>query len=219
MNPFFSINDDDKLKLLKDLEALTYTFNKNEEILKKIKNRNFIGIILEGIIQIIKTDYNGNRTIIEELTDNDIFGSKISSLSNNEYTITTKDITKIIIIDYEQLIKSNNTNNYYNKFIKNLLEIIINSINDKNNRIEILTKKTIRNKLLEYFKIVSTKNKSKNIYLPFTFTDLADYLAIDRSAMTRELKNLKEEGFIEIKNKRITLLYSLFFSIFSLPPM
>ena len=197
MNPFFSINDDDKLKLLKDLEALTYTFNKNEEILKKIKNRNFIGIILEGIIQIIKTDYNGNRTIIEELTDNDIFGSKISSLSNNEYTITTN----------EQLIKSNNTNNYYNKFIKNLLEIIINSINDKNNRIEILTKKTIRNKLLEYFKIVSTKNKSKNIYLPFTFTDLADYLAIDRSAMTRELKDLKEEGFIEIKNKRITLLY------------
>lgn len=207
MNPFFNITDDDKIKLLKDLEALTYTFDKNEEILKKIKNRNFIGIILEGIIQIIKTDYNGNRTIIEELTDNDIFGSKISSLSNNEYTITTKDKTNIIVIDYEQLIKSNNTNDYYNQFIKNLLEIIINSINDKNNRIEILTKKTIRNKLLEYFKIVSTKNKSKNIYLPFTFTDLADYLAIDRSAMTRELKYLKEEGFIEIKNKRITLLY------------
>ena len=207
MNPFFNIADDDKIKLLKNLEALTYTFDKNEEILKKIKNRNFIGIILEGIIQIIKTDYNGNRTIIEELNDNDIFGSKISSLSNNEYTITTKDKTNIIIIDYEQLIKSNNTNNYYNQFIKNLLEIIINSINDKNNRIEILTKKTIRNKLLEYFKIVSHKNKSKNIYLPFTFTDLADYLAIDRSAMTRELKNLKDEGFIEIKNKRITLLY------------
>ena len=207
MNPFFNIADEDKIKLLKNLEALTYTFNKNEEILKKIKNRNYIGIILEGIIQIIKTDYNGNRTIIEELTDNDIFGSKISSLSNNEYTITTKDITKIIIVDYEQLIRSNNTNNYYNQFIKNLLEIIINSINDKNNRIEILTKKTIRNRLLEYFKIVSLKNKSKNIYLPFTFTDLADYLAIDRSAMTRELKNLKEEGFIEIKNKRITLLY------------
>ena len=207
MNPFYNIDEKSKIKLLKYLEAQTYKFNKNEEILKKISNRNFIGIITEGLIQIVKTDYNGNRTIIEELTDNDIFGSKISSLSNNEYTITTKDTTKIIIIDYEQLIKSNNTNNYYNKFIKNLLEIIINSINDKNNRIEILTKKTIRNKLLEYFKIVSTKNKSKNIYLPFTFTDLADYLAIDRSAMTRELKNLKEEGFIEIKNKRITLLY------------
>ena len=207
MNPFYNINSDYKSKLLKELEAQTYEFSKNEEILKKIKNRNYIGIILNGTIQIIKTDYNGNRTIIEELIENDIFGTKISSLSNNEYTITTKDKTKIIIIDYEQLIKANNTNNYYNQFIKNLLEIIINSVNDKNDRIEILTKKTIRNKLLEYFRIISTKNKSKNIYLPFTFTDLADYLAIDRSAMTRELKYLKEEGFIEIKNKRITLLY------------
>ena len=207
MNPFYNISDSLKLELLKELEAQTYEFNKNEEKLKKIKNRNFIGIILDGIIQITKTDYNGNRTIIEELVENDIFGTKISSLSNNEYTITTKDKTKIIIIDYEQLIKTNNSSNYYNQFIKNLLEIIINSVNDKNDRIEILTKKTIRNKLLEYFKIISTKNKSKNIYLPFTFTDLADYLAIDRSAMTRELKNLKEEGFIEIKNKRITLLY------------
>lgn len=207
MNPFYNINNNEKTSLLKELEAQTYEFKKNEEILKKIKNRNFIGIIIEGLIQVIKTDYNGNRIIIEELIENNIFGSKISSLSNNEYTITTKDITKIIIIDYDQLMKIKNSNNYYNQFIKNLLEIITNSINDKNNRIEILTKKTIRNKLLEYFKIVSTKNNSKNIYLPFTFTDLADYLAIDRSAMTRELKNLKGEGFIEIKGKRITLLY------------
>ena len=207
MNPFYNINNNEKTSLLKELEAQTYEFKKNEEILKKIKNRNFIGIIIEGLIQVIKTDYNGNRIIIEELIENNIFGSRISSLSNNEYTITTKDITKIIIIDYDQLMKIKNSNNYYNQFIKNLLEIITNSINDKNNRIEILTKKTIRNKLLEYFKIVSTKNNSKNIYLPFTFTDLADYLAIDRSAMTRELKNLKGEGFIEIKGKRITLLY------------
>ena len=100
MNPFYNINSDYKSKLLKELEAQTYEFSKNEEILKKIKNRNYIGIILNGTIQIIKTDYNGNRTIIEELIENDIFGTKISSLSNNEYTITTKDKTKIIIIDY-----------------------------------------------------------------------------------------------------------------------
>ena len=54
---------------------------------------------------------------------------------------------------------------------------------------------------------MSKKHGSKHIYLPFTFTALADYLAIDRTAMSRELKNLKDEGFIEIKNKRIDLLY------------
>ena len=56
-----------------------------------------------------------------------------------------------------------------------------------------------------FFKQISKKNKSKIIYLPYNYTDLADYLAIDRSAMYRELKNLKEEGLIEIKDKRITL--------------
>ena len=205
--PFDNINKQEKQNLLKDLEANSITFEKNELVLKKVKNNNFIGIIIYGLIQIIKTDYNGNRIIIEELEENEIFGSKISSLNNAEYSIITKEDTKIIIFDYYQILNKNSKSKYYNQFIKNLLEIIVNSINEKNNRIEILTKKTIRNKLLEYFRIVSSKNNSKNIYLPFTFTDLADFLAIDRSAMSRELKYLKEEGFIEIKNKRITLLY------------
>ena len=205
--PFDNINKQEKINLLKDLEAYSISFEKNELILKKVKNTNFIGIIVNGLIQIIKTDYNGNRIIIEELGENEIFGSKISSLNNIEYSIITKEETKIIIFDYYQIINKNSKSKYYNQFIKNLLEIIINSINEKNNRIEKKKKKTIRNKLLEYFRIVSSKNNSKNIYLPFTFTDLADFLAIDRSAMSRELKYLKEEGFIEIKNKRITLLY------------
>lgn len=206
-DPFYNIDEFDKEQLLKQLETVTFEFPKNNTILEKIKNDNFLGIIINGLLQIIKTDYNGNRTIIEELSENSMFGSRISSLSNKEYSIITKEDTKIIIIDYEQILRCNINSNYYNQFIKNLLDITINSVNSKNERIEILTKKTIRNKLLEYFRIVSSKNNSRNIYLPFTFTDLADYLAIDRSAMTRELKYLKEEGFIEIKNKRITLLY------------
>ena len=206
-NPFNSITDNQKDKLLKSLEAVTLKVKKNTSILSSIKNDNFIAIILEGRIQIIKTDYNGNRTIIEELQENGMFGTKISSLSNQEYNVITKEDTKIIMIDYERIINCDNQTSYYNQFIKNILEIIISITNEKNNRIEILTKKTIRNKLLEYFSIISKTNKSKNIYLTSTLTDLADYLAIDRCAMMRELKYLKEEGFIEVKNKKITLLY------------
>ena len=80
-----------------------------------------------------------------------------------------------------------------------------NKMTNINNRIEILSNKTIRNKLLAYFKIMSKRNNSKVIYLPYTFIDLADYLGVDRSAMYRELKNLKEEGLITIVNKKIIL--------------
>ena len=207
LNPFQNISPKNREKLLYTLESSRLTFSKNELILSNINQGNIIGIVIKGMMQIIKTDYNGTRTIIEELEENDIFGTIISPLSN-EYDILTKEESTVYIIDYDEIKKLDLENkSYYNQFIKNLLEIIILKIEERNNRIEILTKKTIRNKLLEYFNIESKKNGLRVINLPFNFTDLADYLAIDRSAMSRELKYLKEEGFIEIKNHKITLLY------------
>ena len=77
-----------------------------------------------------------------------------------------------------------------------------------NSRIELLTKKNIRDKLLTYFNILSSRSFSKTFSLPFSLTDLADYLSVDRSAMMRELSHLKNEGFIEKKGNKITLLIS-----------
>lgn len=203
---FSKISVKDRDKLLKSLESNTLNFKKNTTILSTLED-NVIGIILEGYAQIIRTDYNGNRTIIEDLEEGMIFGSAISSLASNECNIITKEDTTILLIEYDRILNSTNNCSYYNQFIKNLLDITTSMIDEKNERIEILTKKTIRDKLLEYFNITSKKHGSKIIYLPFSFTDLADYLAVDRSAMSRELGYLKEEGFIENKGRRITLLY------------
>lgn len=207
-NLFENINASSKEKLLKILEATVLVLPKNANIFKAINDTNIIGIIECGSIQIIKNDYNGNRTIVDTLEDNNIFGSIIYPISNQEYEIITKEKTKLIVIDYNIVMNYNETNHsYYNQFIKNLLKVIVTKGNEKNDRIEILTKRTIRDKLLEYFKINSQRTGSKIVYLPFTFTELADYLAVDRCAMSREMKYLKEEGFISISNKKITLLY------------
>ena len=204
---FSKISVKEKEKLLRLLETNTLSFPKNTTILSSTKD-NVIGIILEGHAQITRTDYNGNRTIIEELNEESIFGTVISSLNNDEYEIVTKIDTKVLIIDYHSILNYENTNyKYYNQFIKNLLEITTNIIEEKNERIQILTKKTIRDKLLEYFNIYSKKHATRIIYMPFSYTDLADYIAADRSAMSRELGYLKEEGFIKTKGRRISILY------------
>lgn len=206
MNDLFNnILNEHRDKILKSLEGNTLHFKKNNTILSNIKQENIIGIILEGYVQIVKTDYNGNRTIIENLYDNDIFSSKLSNISNNEYSIVTKEDTKLIILYFNEILNNELNTSYYNQFLKNLLHIMSNKMTNINNRIEILSNKTIRNKLLAYFKIMSKRNNSKVIYLPYTFIDLADYLGVDRSAMYRELKNLKEEGLITIVNKKIIL--------------
>ena len=204
---FNKISVNNQKKLLKLLEANTIFFKKDSVLSSMIKG-NIIGVVIEGYAQIIRTDYNGNRTIIEELVEGSVFGSFISSLNNNEYNVLTKEDTKIIFFDYEFIINfENNGYSYYNQFIKNLLEITTELIDEKNKKIEILTQKTIRDKLLTYFEMNFKKTGSKNIYLSSSYTDLADYLAIDRSAMSRELKNLKNEGFITTKGRKITLLY------------
>ena len=204
---FANISVKDQKKLLKLLETSVLNYKKDSVILSTVNN-NIIGIILEGKAQIIRTDYNGNRTIIEELEEESIFGTALSSLSSEECQIITKEDTKILVIDYDIIISSKNNNySYYNQFIKNLLEITTNIIDEKNNRIEILTKKSIRDKLLEYFRIYRKKHGTNIIYLPFSYTDLSDYLAVDRSAMSREIKSLKEEGFISTKGRKINLLY------------
>lgn len=202
---FYNITESEKEKILNFLEANTLKYKKNTTILSNQKNDNIIGIILEGYIQIVKTDYNGNNNIIEDLQDGAIFGTTMSSIKNTEYSLITKEDTRLVIIYFDAIVNNSLNYKYFNQFLKNLLCILLNKISINNNRIEILTNKTIRNKLLVYFKQISKKNKSKIIYLPYNYTDLADYLAIDRSAMYRELKNLKEEGLIEIKDKRITL--------------
>lgn len=215
MKIFDQINNKNQQKLLRMLESDIINVPKNNTILSTISNDNIIGIIKEGCIQIIKTDDNGNQIIIDELTTGEVFGSYIAFFNNKDYSIQTKEESEIIIIDYDILMNFNqNTKEYYNQFIKNLLTIIMSDMKKTTERLEILTRKTIRNRLLEYFNISLKNSGTKHIYLPFNFTDLAHYLAVDRSAMMRELKYMKEEKIIEVKGKKITLLTDKYSSIY-----
>lgn len=213
VNLFDGINTRNKEKLLKLFETHPLHFIKNTSILSNIQGENLIGFVSHGYLQIIKIDRNGSKTTIEEILDGDTFHTNFLSFNKSDYDIIVKEDTDLLLIDYESILKVEEVNKeHYIQFMKNLLQITSLKIEEKNERIEILTQKTIRNKLLEYFSIASSKHGSKFIYLPFNFMDLADYLAVDRCAMSRELKNLKEEGFIEIKGKRITLLYDKYSS-------
>jgi len=207
-NPFDGISRSQINKLFELLETHTYKFKKNQEILPTLKNANIIGIVLSGSAQINYIEYNGNEIAMEELTIGSVFGSNVSATNDENCRILAKEDSEILVIDYFKLLNPKNLHHiYFNIFFRNLFDILNTKLKDRNERIRILEKKQIREKLLEYFEIEHKKSHSRNIYLPFHFKDLADYIAVNRSAMFRELKNLKEEKFIEVKDRRITLLY------------
>lgn len=216
LSPFNEITTRNKEKLLRSLRADTISVKKNVNICNLVTDKNSICIVIDGYIKITRINSNGNEIIIDELKEDDVFGSYISYIDNPEYNITTLEDTNLIIVDINEIINfKENTKSYYNTFVKNLFLIYNEILKNKTDRIEILSKRTIRNKLLEYFNIERKKFSSNNIYLPFSFQALADYIGVDRSAMSRELRYLKEEGFIEIKGKRITL-FLWFFSYYFL---
>ncbi len=205
---FENITLRDKEKIFKLLEANTFAYKKGTVILSNIKNESILAIIEEGSIQIVRNDYDGNRIIIDDLKKNQILGSVIFPIADENYEVVAKEDTKLIMIDYNRITDSDVTKcTFYNQFIKNLLRLISEVVYERNERIEILTQKSIRDKLLEYFKIQTKKAGFKTFTMPMTFTELADYLAVDRSAMSRELSNLKDEGFVKVSKRKVTLLY------------
>ena len=208
LSPFENLSTNQINKLFHILGVHIYNFKKNQEILPTIKYENILSIILHGHAQIINIEYNGNEIIMENLYKDDIFGTNISA-TNSEYTqIIAKEDTKVLVIDYDKLVNPLNLKyTYFNIFLMNIFDIINTKFREKNERVKILEKKQIREKLLEYFEIEHKKTRQRNIYLPFSFRDLADYLAVNRSAMFRELRHLKDEKFIEVNDRKITLLY------------
>ena len=154
----------------------------------------------------IRYDYNGNRSIIESLEENSIFGKMFSYLDNEVSIIATSEC-EILLFDYELLMKRCKNNcTCHVKIMDNILELLSSKIMSLNERVEVLSKRSIKDKLLCYFDLIAKRKGKKSFYLPLSYTELADYISVDRSAMMREIKNLKDDGIISSNGKKLTLI-------------
>lgn len=184
-------------------------FKKNDVITNYMEKRKQICILISGSADLIRYDLNGNKNIIENYNKESIFGEAFYPVNtNNELFVQATEDCEVISFLYDDIrIKCKSNCKYHSILVSSLLDLVLNNSIHQNMRIEILSKRTIRDKLLSYFSLLSTKSFSKNIVLPFSLTDLADYLSVDRSAMMREIKSLINEGFISKNGNKIKILY------------
>lgn len=202
---FENINEQDIKKIINKLDGRKMTFRKGTTVMSNISNINEIGLISRGSCDLLKYDLNGNITILDSLKENEIFGSLFSASTEYSSVITTSE-SEIIYFNINTILdKCIKKENHSDKLIYNMMMFLNKKITDLNNRIEILTKRTTREKIMKYFENECNKKASTHFYLNISYTHLADFLSVDRSAMTREIKHLKEEGFIEIIGKKITI--------------
>ena len=202
---FQEIESFDIFKMIKCFDGKIMSYKRDSTILSNVTNSNIMGVVLSGNASLIRYDYNGNRTIIESLETNSIFGKTFSYLDNEVSVVATTDC-EILLLNYSSLMNRCKKNcSCHIRLIDNVFNLLSQKIIDLNERVEVLSKRSIRDKVLTYLNLLAKKKGKKSFYLPFTYTELADYLSIDRSAMMREIKNLKDEGFLISNGKKITI--------------
>lgn len=195
-------------KILHCLGGCIKHYEKNKFIYFEDCNTPDAGIVLEGHVQMISSDSLGNRLILEEFGTRDFFAYNLTGL-NLAYTplnVVTVIPSVILFFDCDHILNAPSVCIYHNKLAENLLKIMTCKTMNLNQKINVLSKRTIRDKIMTFLMSEASKNGSPKVILNFNRQELADYLCVDRSALSRELGKLRNEGQLNFNNNNFELL-------------
>ena len=182
-------------------------FRNGETIMEYSSSMNKIGLVLYGRAVLYCCDEEGNEYMIDELKKDAVFGEPfLLPADSQHYYVTAEEETKVMFIDYEHVIKRcEKACHHHSQMVSNLLQMTAMQSRQQMERIYVLSRATTRKKLLAYLNNLSIQIHSRSVQIPMSYTALAQYLTVDRSAMTRELKNLEKEGILTKKGRNICL--------------
>lgn len=200
-NPLFQgIAFSDFERILNCMSAKTSGYKKDEAILLSGDTVNFVGLIISGCVQIIKEDIDGRIAIVTELGVSQLFGETFAcaGISHSPVTVRAAENTEILLLDYKRIITScSSACPFHTRLIENMLKILARKNLMLNQKNEILSKRTTREKLLAFFEI--QRGMAKKFTIPYNREELAHYLCVDRSAMSNELCKMRDEGLIRFR--------------------
>jgi len=166
-----------------------------------------VGILLSGVAELVRIDFNGNRTILERLESGGIFGEALAfaDFGDDCTSVVCVQNCQVLFMEYRHIIRRcEQACDHHSQLVHNVLGLVTDQSMRLSRRVEVLSRRTIRDKLLCYFSL-QTGQGGGAFTLPFSLSALADYISTDRSAMMRELKKLRDEGLVSVDGRRITL--------------
>lgn len=197
---FHGIEADDLKKLLGCLNARRASYKKKDVIMLEGQPASSIGIVLSGKVQILKEDFFGNRNIIAEAGPNGIFAEAFSCAKSEKLPVTVLCAAdcEILFIDFNKIVSTcTSACKFHSKLIENMLAELASKNILLSRKIEHISKRTTRQKLLSYLSDLSSMRESREFQIPFNRQELADYLCVDRSALSSELSKLQSEGILK----------------------
>ena len=207
---FQDISYEEYRSLLTCFQAVQKSFRSDDLIYDFSSPKNdAVGIVERGCAALIRIDEEGVATVMEELGPGGVFGRTLAfaGSSGDSLQVVCRTPCDVLFIDYPHILKRcENACNHHSVLVQNMLRLMSDKAQALSQRVDVLSRRSIREKLLCYFRQLSERAGSNTFTLPFSLSTLADYIATDRSAMMRELKRLREEGAIRSDGRQFTLL-------------
>lgn len=203
------IEKDNIKNLLCCLEPQIKKYSKNENVFFVSDKLENIAILLRGRIQIYTDDFFGNKNIITDINEGEMFAEAVPFTKDLATPVSAVSLTEseVMFINRNKLLnRCSSACGFHNKLIENLIEIIAEKNIFLNKKTSYISKRTTRAKILSYLQDVKAKTKSKVFDIPFNRQELADFLCVDRSALSYELSKLKSEGILDYNKNSFKLL-------------
>lgn len=206
---FKDIEEEDLQPLLSCLCAKALRYEKGQTVFSSGDRIERFGVVLSGEVQIVQDDYFGNRSILAKIDTGNLFGesfacAEIKTLPVSAITMTESEL---LFIDCHRLaVPCAKACGFHSRLIQNLLSIISMKNIALTQKIEFTSKRTTREKLMSYLSAEAKNAKSSCFSIPFNRQELADYLSVERSAMSAELSKLREDGVLKYHKNQFELL-------------
>lgn len=206
---FRNIGEGEFGHLMRCLGAQVKSYHSEEYIFLTGDEVNLVGIVLSGMIEIMKENLAGNKHIVAFLGPADMFAEGIVCTAKriSPVTVQVKEDAEVLFIPYERIIKScGNSCNFHIGLIQNMMVVLGEKNVSLNRKLELLTLKGMREKISSYLINEARERRSNTFHIVLNRTELADYLNVSRTSMCRELTRMKDDGIIDFYGHSFKIL-------------
>ena len=207
---FKGVKENELSTMLSCLGATIKSYQKDNIILYAEDEVHAVGIILDGNVQVIREDIAGNRMILTELGQADLFAESLACAQVKKSPVSVIAISgcRILFVTFSRIVTTCSSSCvFHNRLITNMIQEVAEKNILLDRRIDILSKRSIRDKLLTYLSAQAQVSGKMQFRIPFNRNELADFICVDRSAMSRELSRMRDEGLLEFHKNLFKLLF------------
>jgi len=205
----FSGIDDEGMKQLAGCMRMRVTrYKAGERIAELSDTIEKLGIFIEGKAHLELSDADGICSRVEEYHAGDVFGELFFLPREDSFcSVEADEDCRVMFLDWGHVVRPcPQSCVYHAKLISNLFQLVAEKTRQLSAYTDLLTKRSMRQKLTTYFEALSREYGRNTFLLPMSLSSLAEYLCVDRSAMMRELKAMRNEGLLLSDKRQITLL-------------